>query len=72
VCSSDLLESILRLLPGVLDEEITKDESYQDGQKEYPQYTRPENYEGLKVPEVLLSGNHKEIENWKKENSITL
>jgi len=67
-----ILESILRLLPGVLDEEITKDESYQDGQKEYPQYTRPENYEGLKVPEVLLSGNHKEIENWKKENSITL
>jgi tRNA (guanine37-N1)-methyltransferase len=67
-----ILESILRLLPGVLDEEITKDESYQEGQKEYPQYTRPENYEGLKVPEVLLSGNHKEIENWKKENSSNL
>ena len=65
-----MLEAILRLLPEVLDEEVTSKESFQDEMKsEYPQYTRPENFNGLKVPDVLISGNHKEIENWKKQNS---
>jgi len=72
------MESITRLLPGVLDkEEASKIESFsfEDGVGnefiEYPQYTRPENFKGLEVPKVLLSGNHKEIEKWRKENSKT-
>lgn len=65
-----VLESVTRLMPGVLDDEATAIESFSDGRSlEFPQYTRPEEYEGLKVPEVLLSGNHKEIEKWRKENS---
>jgi len=65
-----ILEAIIRLLPEVLDTEVTSNESFQgEMNNEYPQYTRPEEFQGLKVPEVLLSGNHKEIENWKKENS---
>ena len=73
-----VMESITRLLPGVLDkEEASKIESFsfEDGVGnefiEYPQYTRPENFKGLEVPKVLLSGNHKEIEKWRKENSNT-
>ena len=64
-----ILESIIRLLPEVLEEEVTSNESFEGEFIEYPQYTRPENFEGLKVPEILISGNHKEIEKWKKENS---
>lgn len=67
-----MLESIVRLIPGILDEEITSEESYQKENLEYPQYTRPESFENLKVPDILLSGNHKEIENWKKENSTRI
>lgn len=65
-----ILESVTRLLPGVLEkEEAVSIESFADGVIEFPQYTRPEEFKGKKVPEVLLSGNHKEIEKWKKENS---
>lgn len=65
-----ILESVTRLLPGVLEkEEAVSIESFTDGVIEYPQYTRPEEFKGKKVPEVLLSGNHKDIEKWKKENS---
>jgi len=67
-----ILESIVRLLPGVLEDEATKKESFQSENLEHPQYTRPEEFEGLKVPEVLLSGNHAEIEKWKKQNSKTI
>jgi tRNA (guanine37-N1)-methyltransferase len=44
-------------------------ESFENGNLEYPQYTRPENYRGMKVPDVLLSGNHAEIEKWRKNHS---
>lgn len=65
-----ITESITRLLPGVLEKsEAVKIESFANGKLEYPQYTRPEKFMGLKVPDVLLSGNHKEIENWRNENS---
>jgi tRNA (guanine37-N1)-methyltransferase len=67
-----ILEAVLRLLPGVLDEEVTSNESFEEEYTEYPQYTRPESFQGYKVPEVLVSGNHKEIENWKKQNSKKL
>jgi tRNA (guanine37-N1)-methyltransferase len=64
-----ILESIVRLLPGVLEEEATFFESHTNLNLEHPQYTRPEDFKGYKVPEVLLSGNHAEIEKWKRENS---
>jgi tRNA (guanine37-N1)-methyltransferase len=66
-----IIDSIVRLLPGVLGgEQSAEIESYSDGNNlEFPQYTRPENFEELNVPEVLLSGNHAEIEKWRKENS---
>jgi tRNA (guanine37-N1)-methyltransferase len=64
-----ILESIVRLLPGILEEEVTQKESFTEDTLEHPQYTRPEEFNGWKVPDVLVSGNHKEIENWKKQNS---
>lgn len=65
------IDSVVRLIPWVLSAESLKEESYSlglDGKKEYPQYSRPEIYEWLCVPKVLLSGDPKEIEKWKKEN----
>jgi tRNA (guanine37-N1)-methyltransferase len=66
-----LTDSVIRLIPGVLGkDESSVDESHKvPGYLEYPQYTRPEDYKGWGVPKVLLSGNHKEIENWRKEKS---
>ena len=67
-----IIDSITRLIPGVLGgENSALIESFSDGETlEFPQYTRPSEYEGLKVPEVLLSGNHGEIARWRKEHSI--
>lgn len=67
-----IIDSITRLIPGVLGgENSALIESFSDGETlEFPQYTRPSEYEGLKVPEVLLSGNHGEIAKWRKEYSI--
>lgn len=66
-----VIDSIVRLIPGVLGgEQSAAIESFSDGQTlEFPQYTRPEEFNGLKVPEVLLSGNHAEIAKWRTENS---
>jgi tRNA (guanine37-N1)-methyltransferase len=65
-----IIDSIARLIPGVLKHTATESESFSDPYTlEYPQYTRPENFEEHNVPSVLLSGNHKEIENWKNTNS---
>lgn len=68
-----IMESITRILPGILEkEDAAKIESFSgenEGDVEYPQYTRPENFMGMKVPSVLLNGNHKEIERWRKDNS---
>lgn len=65
-----VVDSIVRLIPGVLgSEESLLEESYQEeGKIEYPQYTRPEEYKGWKVPEILLSGHHKKIGAWRKGN----
>lgn len=66
-----IIDSITRLLPGVLKkEEATIQESFENGLLEYPQYTRPGAFEGLKVPDVLISGNHKQIEEWRMDQSI--
>lgn len=66
-----IIDSIVRLMPGVLGGETSAEiESFSDGETlEFPQYTRPEEFNGLKVPEVLLSGNHGEIARWRKEHS---
>ena len=65
-----LIDAVARLLPGVLgDESSSVDESFSRGLLEYPQYTRPAEYRGLKVPEVLLSGNHAEIARWRAEQA---
>jgi tRNA (guanine37-N1)-methyltransferase len=66
-----IIDSIVRLLPGVLGGETSAEiESFSDGDNlEYPQYTRPEIFEGLKVPDILLSGNHGEIAKWRERNS---
>lgn len=65
-----IVDSIVRLLPGALgNPESLAEESYSDTfETEYPQYTRPAEYKGWKVPEVLLSGDHKKIADWRKEN----
>lgn len=67
------MEAIARLIPGVVgDEEGPQHDSHSDGLLEYPHYTRPAEFEGLKVPEVLLSGNHAAIEKWRKEESLKI
>lgn len=70
-----MIDSIARLVPGVLNRsESHEDESFENDLLEYPQYTRPRSFNGLEVPEVLLSGNHKKIDEWRSEESqkITL
>jgi tRNA (guanine37-N1)-methyltransferase len=66
-----MIDCISRLVPGVLNNDVSAEfESFHDNLLEYPQYTRPEEYEGLKVPEVLLSGHHKNIEIWRRQQAI--
>ncbi len=66
-----MIDAISRLVPGVLNNDVSAEfESLQDNLLEYPQYTRPENFMGKIVPEVLLSGHHAKIETWRKEQSI--
>lgn len=64
-----LIESVVRLLPGVLDEEAKTKESFENDKKEHPQYTRPEKFRGWHAPEILLSGHHKNIEEWRDNKS---
>lgn len=66
-----VVDAVVRQLPGVLgSEESAKDDSHTSGLLEYPQYTRPQTYRGWGVPQVLLSGNHAQIANWRREQSI--
>ena len=66
-----LVDSVCRMIDGVLsNEDSFTDESHYNGLLEYPQYTRPPEFMGLEVPEVLLSGNHARIDKWRKEKSI--
>ena len=67
-----LIDSVSRYVEGVLKEDSIKEESFSNGLLEYPQYTRPEVFEGMKVPEVLLSGHHENIEKWRKEKSLEI
>ncbi|RMF55318.1 MAG: tRNA (guanosine(37)-N1)-methyltransferase TrmD [Calditrichaeota bacterium] len=66
-----MIDAIVRLVPGVIsDIQSARTDSFQDGLLDCPYYTRPEDFRGLKVPEVLLSGNHGAIEQWRKEQRI--
>jgi FMN phosphatase YigB (HAD superfamily) len=66
-----IMESVVRLIPGVLEKSVAvTNESFSEMLAEYPQYTKPEEFMGKKVPDTLLSGNHKEIDKWKAEHSI--
>jgi len=66
-----IIDAVVRLLPGVLgDEHSTQEESFMDGGLEYPQYTRPREFRGMKVPEVLLSGDHARIAAWRQEQAL--
>ena len=68
-----VIDSIARLVPGVLGDEASADEeSFTTGMLEYPHYTRPVEYKGLSVPEVLMNGNHSEIEKWRMEKAIEI
>ena len=67
-----LIDSVSRYVEGVLKEGSTKEESFSEGLLEYPQYTRPEVFEGIKVPEVLLSGHHENIDKWRREQSLKI
>ena len=66
-----VVESVARLLPGVLgnSESVVEETFSQEQKKEYPQYTRPDNFQDLKVPKILLSGDHKKIANWRQKKS---
>ena len=66
-----MIDAISRFIPGVLHNDVsTEFESFQDNLLEYPQYTRPEEWHGKKVPEILLSGHHANVEKWRREQSI--
>ncbi|GAB6088262.1 tRNA (guanosine(37)-N1)-methyltransferase TrmD [Alkaliphilus crotonatoxidans] len=68
-----VIDALARLIPGVLSQEDSyEEESFYSGLLEYPQYTRPPNFNGSEVPEVLLSGNHKNIELWRRQKSLEL
>ena len=67
-----LLDSVSRYVDGVLSKDSTKEESFSSNLLEYPQYTRPEIFNGTKVPDVLLSGNHQKINDWRKEQSLKI
>jgi tRNA (guanine37-N1)-methyltransferase len=65
------MDAIARLIPGVLGNEVSHEtESFDDGLLEYPQYSRPEEWRGKRVPEILLSGHHANVEKWRLEQSL--
>ena len=66
-----IIDAVVRLLPGALgDEDSAQDDSFSDGLLEYPQYTRPEIFRGMKVPDILLSGDHAKIAQWRKQQAL--
>lgn len=65
-----LIDSVSRYVEGVLSDESTEEESFSNGLLEYPQYTRPEIFDNVKVPDVLISGHHENIRKWRRERSL--
>lgn len=72
IAAMAVMDSVIRLFPESLKEESTREESFENGLLEYPQYTRPAEFRGERVPEVLLSGNHEAIRRWRQEESVKL
>jgi len=71
IAATVVVDAVARLIPGVLGEaDSATDESFSNGLLEYPHYTRPADFRGLKVPEILLSGNHAAIEAWRKVEAV--
>ncbi len=71
IAAAAVIEATARLIPGVLgDEESAGLDSFYDGLLDYPHYTRPAEYRGLQVPDVLLSGNHAEIRRWRRKEAL--
>jgi tRNA (guanine37-N1)-methyltransferase len=67
-----IIDSVTRLLPGVIDQDSPKEESFSDGLLEYPQYTEPKDYKGMIVPDILYSGHHEAIRMWRLKESFRL
>ena len=67
-----LIDSVCRYIPEVISKESIMEESFSEGMLEYPQYTRPEIFEGEKVPEVLISGHHENINKWRKQEALRI
>ena len=67
-----LIDSVSRYVEGVLKEDSVKEESFSNGLLEYPQYTRPQNFRGMIVPDVLLSGNHQEVDKWRYNEQLRI
>ena len=65
-----LIDAVSRLVPGVLSAGSAETESFSDGLLEYPQYTRPEVFRGVRVPEILISGDHQKVDRWRREESL--
>ena len=70
VAATVVIDTVYRLVDGVINHESLEEESYCDGLLEYPQYTHPEDWKGMKVPPVLLSGNHEEIRKWRLKKRL--
>jgi tRNA (guanine37-N1)-methyltransferase len=70
IAAMAVVDAITRLLPGVIDDESTLEESHQFGTLEYPHYTRPPEFRGWRVPDILLSGNHGAIARWRREEAL--
>jgi tRNA (guanine37-N1)-methyltransferase len=64
-----IIDSVIRLIPGVLEKEAIENESFNTTLLDYPQYTRPKNYKGWEVPEILTSGNHAQIDMWRNKKA---
>ena len=71
IAAMTLVDTVSRLIPGVVGQvESIKNDSFYNGLLQFPQYTRPASFQGMNVPEILLSGNHCEIDRWRKEQSV--
>lgn len=70
IASMLIMDSVIRLVPGVINKESLISESFEEGMLDYPMYTKPREYRGMKVPEVLTNGNHAEIKKWREQEKI--
>lgn len=70
LASMVIIDALARQIDGVITKESLDEESFDDGNLEYPQYTRPQDFLGYKVPDVLVSGNHQEVARWRKEQAL--